>query len=193
MVFWEQFIRPDIQIRFLLPQRRSSHEGKAEPRQTFGGRWRRPAVDGPTRQGLGNSPCLVFTDSATSHPQSHSLSAGWCCPGALEKVVPSYPSCHPKQIVGNCRNRLTNSAPKKFSNRWKTAENFFQSLEKPARIFQPLEKYFPIIGKNAASFPTIGNFFSNHWKTRFLPMSQQIVQTPRGGGACKGIAAYNAV
>ncbi len=42
-------------------------------------------------------------------------------------------------------------APKIFSNRWKTAEKFFQSLEKPARIFQPLEKYFPIIGKPAFS------------------------------------------
>ncbi len=40
-------------------------------------------------------------------------------------------------------------APKIFSNRWKTREKFFQSLEKPARIFQPLEKYFPIIGKPA--------------------------------------------
>jgi hypothetical protein len=37
----------------------------------------------------------------------------------------------------------------KFSNHWKTAEKFFQSLEKPAGIFQPLEKKFPIIGKSA--------------------------------------------
>jgi hypothetical protein len=34
-----------------------------------------------------------------------------------------------------------------FSNHWKTAENFFQSLENPARFFQPLETFFPIIGK----------------------------------------------
>ncbi len=40
-------------------------------------------------------------------------------------------------------------APKIFSNHWKTHERFFQSLEKSARIFQPLEKYFPIIGKPA--------------------------------------------
>ncbi|MBR4188520.1 MAG: hypothetical protein IKQ55_00985 [Kiritimatiellae bacterium] len=34
--------------------------------------------------------------------------------------------------------------PLNFSNHWKL---FFQSLEKLARIFQPLEKSFPIIGK----------------------------------------------
>jgi hypothetical protein len=34
-----------------------------------------------------------------------------------------------------------------FSNHWKTPENFFQSLEKLADFFQPLEKNFPIIGK----------------------------------------------
>jgi hypothetical protein len=51
-----------------------------------------------------------------------------------------------------------------FSNRWKTAEKFFQSLEKSGRIFQPLENFFPIIGKNARSFPTIGKKVSNHWK-----------------------------
>ena len=37
--------------------------------------------------------------------------------------------------------------PKIFSNHWKTAEKFFQSLEKIRPFFQPLEKYFPIIGK----------------------------------------------
>ena len=31
-------------------------------------------------------------------------------------------------------------------------------------IFQPLEKKFPIIGKNGAVFPTIGKKVSNHWK-----------------------------
>ena len=39
---------------------------------------------------------------------------------------------------------------------------------RPARgaqkIFQRLEKKFPIIGKNGAIFPTIGKKFSNHWK-----------------------------
>jgi hypothetical protein len=34
-----------------------------------------------------------------------------------------------------------------FSNRWKTGEKFFQSLEKWGGIFQPLENFFPIIGK----------------------------------------------
>ncbi len=34
-----------------------------------------------------------------------------------------------------------------FSIHWKTAENFFKSLEKIGEFFQPLEKYFPIIGK----------------------------------------------
>jgi hypothetical protein len=53
-----------------------------------------------------------------------------------------------------------------FSNHWKTAENFFQSLEKPGHFFQPLEKFFPIIGKLGAFFPTIGKKFSNHWKIR---------------------------
>ncbi len=41
-------------------------------------------------------------------------------------------------------------------------------LRRPARglrkIFQPLEKNFPIIGKTGANFPTIGKIFSNHWK-----------------------------
>ena len=36
-------------------------------------------------------------------------------------------------------------------------ENFFQSLENA-------RKFFPIIGKNGAIFPTIGKIFSNHWK-----------------------------
>jgi hypothetical protein len=47
-------------------------------------------------------------------------------------------------------------APKIFSNHWKTAEEFFQSLEKSAHFFQPLEKNFPIIGKTARNFPTNG-------------------------------------
>ncbi|MBR3581906.1 MAG: hypothetical protein IKO01_00510 [Kiritimatiellae bacterium] len=34
------------------------------------------------------------------------------------------------------------------SNHWKTGGKFFQSLEKPGGIFQPLETFFPIIGKN---------------------------------------------
>jgi hypothetical protein len=41
-----------------------------------------------------------------------------------------------------------------FSNHWKTAEKFFQSLEKTAgfsnhwkNIFQSLETFFPTIGK----------------------------------------------
>jgi hypothetical protein len=37
-----------------------------------------------------------------------------------------------------------------FSNRWKTREKFFQSLEKIGGFFQPLEKKFPIIGKFGA-------------------------------------------
>ena len=36
-----------------------------------------------------------------------------------------------------------------FSNHWETAEKFFQSLEKSGRFFQPLENFFPIIGKSA--------------------------------------------
>ena len=61
---------------------------------------------------------------------------------------------------------------KRFSNHWK---HFFQSLEncrkffpivgKTGGIFQPLENNFPIIGKNALFFPTIGKIFSNRWKT----------------------------
>ena len=57
------------------------------------------------------------------------------------------------------------NAPEIFSNHWKTAGNFFQSLEKTVGFFQPLEKSFPTIGKNGPVFPTIGKFFSNHWKT----------------------------
>jgi hypothetical protein len=54
-----------------------------------------------------------------------------------------------KGTVGNPKGggRGVRFARKKFSNHWKTAEKFFQSLEKIGRIFQPLEKYFPIIGK----------------------------------------------
>ena len=37
-----------------------------------------------------------------------------------------------------------------------------------SEIFQPLEKNFPIIGKNGQSFPTIGKNFSNRWKTLWL-------------------------
>jgi hypothetical protein len=50
-------------------------------------------------------------------------------------------------------------------------ENFFQSLENGREIF-------PIIGKIAPFFPTIGQFFSNHWKTGLLAMSYQIVRNP---------------
>ena len=46
----------------------------------------------------------------------------------------------------------TLAALREFSNDWKKS---FQSLEKPPRVFQPLEK----------SFPTIGKKVSNHWKT----------------------------
>ncbi|MBR4189769.1 MAG: hypothetical protein IKQ55_07390 [Kiritimatiellae bacterium] len=48
-------------------------------------------------------------------------------------------------IIGKC--------PKIFSNHWKNREKFFQSLEKSAQIFQPLEKKFPIIGKIRAGRP----------------------------------------
>ncbi|MBR6022001.1 MAG: hypothetical protein IK066_06225, partial [Kiritimatiellae bacterium] len=41
---------------------------------------------------------------------------------------------------------LSEKVPKIFSNHWKTAEKFFQSLE------------------NGRNFPTIGKKFSNHWK-----------------------------
>ena len=37
-----------------------------------------------------------------------------------------------------------------FSNHWKKREKIFQSLEKPDGFFQPLEKSFPVIGKNGA-------------------------------------------
>ena len=44
--------------------------------------------------------------------------------------------------------------PKNFSNHWKNRTRFsnhwkkvFQSLEKTAQVFQPLESFFPIIGK----------------------------------------------
>jgi hypothetical protein len=53
-------------------------------------------------------------------------------------------------------------------------ENFFQSLENCRKIF-------PIIGKIGPFFPTIGNFFSNHWKTGVFPASYQIGQGSRGG------------
>ncbi|MBR4250680.1 MAG: tRNA lysidine(34) synthetase TilS [Kiritimatiellae bacterium] len=36
------------------------------------------------------------------------------------------------------------------------------------QIFQPLEKSFPIIGKNPENFPTIGKKVSNHWKNLWL-------------------------
>ena len=41
-----------------------------------------------------------------------------------------------------------------------------QAAFRRRKIFQPLEKNFPIIGKNRADFPTIGKIFSNHWKKR---------------------------
>ena len=53
---------------------------------------------------------------------------------------------------------------------------------RPAKIFQPLEKYFPIIGKLAKnfsnhwkkteSFPAIGKKFSNHWKLFFQSLEK---------------------
>jgi hypothetical protein len=44
-------------------------------------------------------------------------------------------------------NSFAGGCPKIFSNHWKTAVKFFQSLKKTGGIFQPLENYFPIIGK----------------------------------------------
>ena len=41
------------------------------------------------------------------------------------------------------------TAPPKPPTKFPEEPKFFQSLEKPPRIFQPLEKYFPIIGKLA--------------------------------------------
>ena len=35
------------------------------------------------------------------------------------------------------------------------------------KVFQPLEKNFPVSGKNPESFPAIGKKFSSHWKTLF--------------------------
>ena len=52
-------------------------------------------------------------------------------------------------------------------------ENFFQSLENCRKIF-------PIIGKIGPVFPTIGNFFSNRWKTGLRPMGQRIVRGGKG-------------
>ncbi len=39
------------------------------------------------------------------------------------------------------------ASAKIFSNHWKMRGKFFQSLEKMGRFFQPLENFFPIIGK----------------------------------------------
>ena len=51
-----------------------------------------------------------------------------------------------------------------------------------SEIFQPLEKKFPIIGKNGQNFPTIGKKFSNHWKTLWIFREGQTftVQDTRG-------------
>jgi hypothetical protein len=76
---------------------------------------------------------------------------------------------HPVARLPGAPIPLPRPAPKYFSNHWKTAENFFQSLEKSAQIFQPLENIFPIIGKITRNFPTIGKKFSNHWKTPASP------------------------
>ena len=35
-----------------------------------------------------------------------------------------------------------------------------------------------MIGKNSTLFPTIGQIFSNHWKTCAAPRSQRIVRPP---------------
>ena len=58
---------------------------------------------------------------------------------------------------------VSRKRPEIFSNHWKTAEKFFQSLEKMAKIFQPLEKNFPIIGKLA-----VGPRASGLCKTRWV-------------------------
>ena len=58
--------------------------------------------------------------------------------GVLRTAVASTPAPRDKSFptIGNI-----------FSIHWKTAEKFFQSLEKSAEVFQPLEKNLPIIGK----------------------------------------------
>ncbi len=65
-------------------------------------------------------------------------------PHALNTAPSSRPRRHHPQ---NSRRTPLDFIRKNFSNHWKTAENFFQSLEKPGHFFQPLEKSFPIIGK----------------------------------------------
>ena len=79
------------------------------------------------------------------------------CPPA--RRFPSKPSAPPRLRVSSFLPRPSRKPcglcafcglcgfPKVFSNRWKTAERFFQSLEKSDQFFQPLENFFPIIGK----------------------------------------------
>jgi pyruvate formate lyase activating enzyme len=59
---------------------------------------------------------------------------------------PPTSSTPPSAAISDCRKNFP-TIGKIFSNHWKNAENFFQSLEKPGQIFQPLETFFPIIGK----------------------------------------------
>ena len=105
----------------------------------------------------------------------------------LEKIVPSCPSClkHPlsKRIPSprsgfhafQCRKQLSEIVV--IVRRFLFSSSFvsrfvpFVSQKRPEIFFQSLEnrrKIFPIIGKTAPNFPTIGNIFSNHWKT-FAP------------------------
>ena len=79
---------------------------------------------------LGGAPCKELSKLS---PQKLSGIVGivrrFCPPGVLLSVL----------FPGN--------GVKIFSNRWKTGEKFFQSLEKTGGFFQPLENFFPTIGK----------------------------------------------
>ena len=87
--------------------------------------------------------------------QAIRFSPAFQCPrsgGVVFLWIPSSripPTLFPSRFVSFVAGIPPAPHAKIFSNHWKMHEKFFQSLEKSRRFFQPLENFFPIVGKRA--------------------------------------------
>ena len=104
------------------------------------------------------------------------------CP-ALSKLSPPHP--HPSRFSMSAKRFSWFSMPPSLPHSSRPFCSLLSCLFfplqplSPENIFQSLEnarKIFPIIGKSAPFFPTIGKLFSNHWKTRLPPAGQRIAR-----------------
>ena len=147
----------------------------------------RTAIGGTMPSGLG-APCVGRAGSPCPPERGMSRGGGravrmqvppWKRPGCIRAIQDA--RWHDPVSGGEGTRRptrlcATEKPAKIFSNHWKTAEKFFQSLEKSGKIFQPLETFFPIIGKMGRFFQPLENFFP------IIGKFQPGRKAPRGAG-----------